>query len=155
MIIPMRMTRADATRSRKAEEPVKRLEGQIHSNKWQIVSNFGAAVSKLKTMSLAQLELKHMEEIQGALMRLIEGGSGTSPSDQVESSRGDGLLARPRVAEHLRGNGNGGGENFHPELQFPTYSGSEPRAWIRRCEWYFNDYRITYPIKSLRWPPCI
>lgn len=101
-------------------------------------------------MSSTWLGMKQlMEETHTALMKLIERGNGKSSFDEEESSKGDGLLPKPRGIDYGEGNANRAGDNFPPKLQFRIYSGAEPRSWLRRCERYFRVYKITDTTKKL------
>ncbi len=70
---------------------------------------------------------------------------------EFKDNKGKGILPNPLRESDLRDEDRGEsvtGKNTHhhhtpyPRLEFPTFTGDEPRVWMENCQQYFEVYQI-------------
>ncbi len=74
----------------------------------------------------------------------------TSHLRNVIDNKGKGILPVPpreaNIMEDIKGNNKSynSAHSPHPKLEFPTFSGENPRLWVENCEYYFEIYQTPY-----------
>ena len=58
---------------------------------------------------------------------------------QLKEEKESGETRQTSVNSDIQG---GNIAQFNPKIEFPTFDGTDPKGWIKKCTRYFGFYRI-------------